>query len=291
MKYFWGSDTYAAREAIAEFAQQKNAEITWLDPEDVKKDPAVLRTQTAGLFGNKVSVLRDPSSLAASVREGIAEHAENLPDSVVLWDRVKPDKRSKLWKSVRKQAQEFSEVSPDEIAAWLQEEIKKENGQVERSAATLLAERLGKDRWLILNEAKRLVLLAEDGHVTRRLVEENVKATDSAEIFPTLDALLAGNAGLAIKNIEILLAAGESEFYVLTMLAYQFRTLLMIKRGDTAGLHDFVVRKGSTVAAKFSDAELVGALTKIMGTDVAIKQGKTDSRTGLLLLVASLVKR
>jgi len=91
-------------------------------------------------------------------------------------------------------------------------------------------------------------------------------------------------------------SALSSEFYIMSMLAYQFRVLLIIRAGLDAGLnqqviaregklHPFVVQKNSQVAGQASLDFWRDALTKIMATDVAIKQGRIDARTGLLMLV------
>ena len=86
------------------------------------------------------------------------------------------------------------------------------------------------------------------------------------------------------------------------MLAYQFRTLLAVKDGilakqrefeivRAAKLHPYVVQKSMPVARRWERNALLAALTRILATDFAIKQGKVEARTGLLLLVLGLVNQ
>ena len=319
MPYLFGADTYAAREEVQRIAKTQHAEITWLDADSFKERSAsdALASQ-GGLFGATVSVVRDPSSLPKGVQEDIIA-ALRAGTQAVLWDRTAPDKRSKLWQAVKAEAREFSTLSAQQLVAWLINQAAEQTGAIEEAAARELVQRVGEDRWRLLNELNRLLLLVDENpsdpaaagppplvrggttgpSITIKLVRQHVAEQATADIFPTLDALVRGNQAQAVRNVETLLAEGQSEFYLLSMLAYQFRILLLIAAGKAAGrtdqaivrqgkLHPFVVQKNATIAQRFSIGQLRDALTKIMATDVAIKQGKVDARTGVLMLLVSL---
>ena len=301
MPYFFGADTYAAREEVQRIAEQQQAEITWLDAEAFKEQSAAdALAPQGGLFGGTVTVVRDPSALPKSVQEDIIA-ALQAGASAVLWDRTSPDKRSKLWKAVKAEAHEFPPLPASQLVEWLMDQAAEQAGAIEQPAAEELLRRVGENRWRLLHELSRLLLLSNEQPITRSLVAEHVDEQAEADIFPTLDALVRGNQAEAITNIETLLAEGQSEFYILSMLAYQFRVLLLIADGKANGqsdqaisrqgkLHPFVVQKNGSVAQRFSVKELRDVLTKIMATDVAIKQGKIDARTGLMMLTLGLAR-
>jgi DNA polymerase III delta subunit len=100
--------------------------------------------------------------------------------------------------------------------------------------------------------------------------------------------------------VEALMARGESEFYVLSMLAYQFRALHAIRRGQeqgwgeekiarAGGLKPYAVRKNFSHARQAPAAYWREMLARILATDFAIRRGRVDARTALLMLVLTLV--
>lgn len=117
-----------------------------------------------------------------------------------------------------------------------------------------------------------------------------------------LDALVNGNQAQALRNVQTLLTQGNSEFYLLAMLAYQFRTLLLIRigqdeqRGDRelaslAKLHPFVISKNKSIAIRYTTHQLTDILTRLAATDLAIKTGKVEARTALIMLVINLAQQ
>ena len=103
-----------------------------------------------------------------------------------------------------------------------------------------------------------------------------------------------------MRQLDNLLATGASEFYVLAMLSYHFRSLFLIRAGLDAGLaapaisqrsgvHTYVVQKQQRFAAQCRRDVLLDNVTKILATDFAVKQGKADARTGLTMLLWSLL--
>lgn len=303
MKYFYGPDTYAAREAIEKLAREAKAHIRFVDREQLEeKHISDIVAGSRGLFGTDMVVVRDPSSLPKHLQEVVVAYikGEGAAAQWIAWDRSSPDKRSILWRVVKPYAHEFPQMSLRELSAWLVSLGKDWQGSVEVRAAEMLVARVGMDRWRLTNELQRLLLVA-DGVVDVALVEREHRAVESAEIFATLDALVTGNEPRALASVELLLVEGQSEFYVLSMLAYQFRTLLLIRAGIDQGsslsaiaqeakLHPFVVEKNMAAARRLPLSGWRDIVTRILATDFAIKQGRVDARTGLLMLMMVLSK-
>lgn len=307
--YFYGENTYAARQAIDELAKEQQARVRLLDREDFEdKAPADwLRQGVVGLFGSEVVVVRGVGDLPKglqkdvweAVREGEGGPASPTGGHCVLWDRGKPDRRSVIFKGLKTAAREFALPEPREAIVWLAEEAKQRDGEIENEAARLLVDRVGVDGWRLISELEKLLLGGKK--VTASMVEQTVPPIMMAEIFSMLEALTAGDKKQAVKSVEVLLAGGDNEFYILSMLAYQFRTLLKVRVGidrgkgqiDVArdgGMKLYSVQKNWQHARRFSQDYLRTALTKILATDFAIKRGKVDQRTALLMLVLGLVK-
>lgn len=286
--YFYGPDTYGAREAIGDISKAKQLPIRWIDKEDLAEHAlgAILDQANSGLFGGQLAVVRDASSFPKAQQEHVVSAAktESTVDWIV-WDRDDPDKRSALFKALKPIGTAFSAPSPDDAAAWLQKVFP----NIERAAAGELARRCASDRWRMKNEVEKLTLTHQP--ITRQIVEQEVspqEATD--EIFPFLDALASGSSRRAMQSLDELLIAGNSELYILSMLGYQYKTLLAIAAGKADGLHPYVIQKNKPAAKRYSVSSLQTILARLAATDFAIKQGKADQRTALIMVVLNLLR-
>lgn len=299
--YFYGPDTYGAREEIQKLAEEQKVKIRWIGKEELAEQSwREIAGQQRGLFGRDLVVVRDPSQMVKEMQEQIVEYLKKGIGDAVLWDRLEPDKRSRLYKAASRSGREFAFLPKQTLVAWLSQEAFVLKGHLDVEAADYMIDNLGYDRWRLRSELARLLLI--ESRVTLALATREVMAkAGEAQIFSALDALVQGNKIAAIKHVERLLEDGEGEFYVLSMLAYQFRTLFLIRSGQErgltisdiaqqSGLHPYAVEKSASTARKFPIAWWRDGLTRIMATDFAIKQGKVKARTALIMLVLSLVK-
>lgn len=288
LKYFYGDDSYAAREEIKGLAEKQKAQIEWLASDTLTPQEVTVRLAQGGdsLFGKKMLVVREASRLPAAVQERLVAPAND--SGVVAWDEGQPDRRSLVYRTWKDQAREFSAPAEIELIAWLQQEAKRREVTLEDAAGRAMVERLRSDRWRLLSELERLSLVHTE--ITLDTVEQEVDAqAEGGEVFELLAALVRGERQETIKQLKGLLESGESEFYVLSMLAYQFRMLYLVARGQTGGLKAGVVRRSSAVARQRPAAAWLENLTRVVATDFAIKQGKTDPRTGVTMLVLGLM--
>jgi DNA polymerase III delta subunit len=301
MQYFFGDDTFGARQAIGAAVAKRKATASHVYSIDITPESlGELFDRGDSLFGVQITVLHNPSALSKVMQEKLVDLLkETSQDSMILWDQAGPDKRSKFWQQVKPTAREFTSPPLPELVAWLIDEAQDRNGAIDQQAAQELVTRVGTDRWRLSTQLDQLLLR---GAVTLPRVQAEVSTQEAAEIFPTLDALVAGDTARAVHNVELLLAAGENEFYILSMLAYQFRTLLIIRTGLDEGLrptdiarrgklHPYVVQKNTAVVQGLTQTALLMALTRIAGSDFAIKQGKADARTALMMLILTLARR
>jgi DNA polymerase III subunit delta len=151
-------------------------------------------------------------------------------------------------------------------------------------------DRVGFDKFRLVSELEKLLVV--DDTVTAEHIERHIPAADAqAQVFALVDAIAAGKPSRSVQMMEALLQSGESEFYILSMVAWQFRVLHMIQTGQSQKLNPYVVQKNQATARRFSSSDTLNILTKIAATDFAIKQGKVDARTGLVMLVTGLVNQ
>lgn len=293
-QYFYGEDTYQAREAIGEIATKENATIRWLGREELLERPL---TEWAGqrqsLFGTELLVATDPSKLPKVLQAAVLEAVSTHPAlNVILWEREIPDKRSALFRHCRKDARQFTYRTDAAIVAWLTEIARQKGGTLELTVGQALLTRLGKDGWRLQSELEKLLLQSEK--VTLAQVTEDTAFAEPTDIFAMLDTLMTGDRGQALRRLEDLLQQGHGALYALSMLGYQFRTLLIIdhyrgrspeKIAAATKLHPFVVEKGLRHIRYLPTTWLLDTLTRILATDFAIKQGKIEAKTALILLL------
>ncbi|MCX6720019.1 MAG: hypothetical protein NTV36_02835, partial [Candidatus Staskawiczbacteria bacterium] len=127
------------------------------------------------------------------------------------------------------------------------------------------------------------------GNVTREDVALLVKPNIENDIFKTIDALASKNKKLALSLLHKHLDNGDNSLYLLSMIAYQFRNLLIIKENPrNSGLHPFVVQKSLYLCNQFTIEQLKKIYRKIFQVDLDIKTGKVEPELALDLLLAEI---
>ncbi len=299
--YFHGKDAYRARRAIEGLAVKYKAKTTVLDKDELEKQAPRewIARGVGGLFGKEMLVVRDAQDLPVGLQDEIIEALGEAKSSLcVIWEEEKKG-ISRFAKAFGKTGNKFDYLGLKEAEDWIKKEADKKGVFLEKDAAKILVGRVGGDSWRLITELERLA--AVDGKVNVKDVEVGVVNSEVAEIFSTLDALVKKNKRKAVRGVERLLEEGNNEFYILSMLAYQFRTLWLVKEGveegksqpqiaREKGINPYAVRKSIGVAKGFSAQYLREALTRILATDFSIKQGRVDARTGLMMLVVGLVQ-
>jgi len=90
-----------------------------------------------------------------------------------------------------------------------------------------------------------------------------------------------------------LISFGENESYILSMIAFQFRNLLIVKefleKGrslDDIGLHPYALKKAKIQANNFTNKQLREIYGKLLETDINIKTGNLKPHVALDLLIS-----
>jgi len=149
------------------------------------------------------------------------------------------------------------------------------------------------------NEILKLVNYKNRKTINKEDIEFLIKSKIETDIFKTIDALAEKNKKQALNLLHKHLEKGDSPLYLISMINYQFRNLLIIKDliekakpynviSKTSGLHPFVVKKSYSQSQKFSFQELKKIYQKIFQIDFQIKTGRIQPEAGLDLLIAEV---
>ncbi len=222
-------------------------------------------------------------------------------NTVLFYEEGKIALKDVLFKFLIKnaQTQEFALLAGIKLKHWLSQEIKKQELKVEQLAQVEIIKLVNNDLWRMSAEIKKLKAFKQSKEITLGDVQLLVKSKIETDIFATINALAERDKKKAFVLIYQHLEKGDSILYLLTMIQYQFRNLLIIKEFieeqksyeiilKESNLHSFVMRKTYWQAQKFTLKELKKIYQRLLKVDIDIKTGKLNPQTALDLLIAEI---
>lgn len=273
--------------------------------------------------------------MAASKNADSAAHQEavrflseisNVPETcdLILLDSA-VDKRRLLWKGFTTVATEKAPArkvdgietltkrgklkleelnTPDarNLPGWIQSYARAKAIAVEGRAVQTLADFVGPNLRQLDNELAKLATYAGQRPITVDDVKLLVSDASEALIWDLTDALSQRNGRRAMQSLYELRKGDANAFYLLTMIARQYRIMLKVKaamrRGggsefDIAKLTDekpYSVKKAMTQASNYTLPELVAIMDRLLEADYAMKTG-ADPETEIDVLMAELTRK
>lgn len=224
---------------------------------------------------------------------------DDLGYTVLLFIEDEVDKRNKLYKLVSKtgEATEFKALPEKELLMWTTNIFKKEGKKISLADASYFMMSQQADMESMLLEARKLC--AYKGTV-KEITKDDIdlvctKALET-KIFDLVKAIGFKNTGMALEIYNNLINLKQSPFMVLAMATRQFRLVLLAKymqrknyqRDEMSrimGVKPYVAGEYLKQGANFTIETLILALEDCLETDVSIKTGKIDEKTGVELLI------
>ncbi len=324
--FLYGQDSYRSKRKLEEIIlsykekHKSGLNLIYVDAVDKNFVDFYGNLKINSMFAEKKLIIIQNVFVNKKFQEDFLENVkelENIKDIVVIYEDIAPDQRLKIFKLLQKHAkcQEFNYLSPANLRKWVMNEFSAqgrpasgwENNKlkINNDAVDLLINFVGSDLWRMTNEIEKLTnyIAAWDNKkdliVEKRDVELLVKPNIENDIFKTIDALASKNKKLALSLLHKHLDNGDAPLYLLSMIAYQFRNLLIIKDlqesqtpygfiAKKSGLHPFVVQKSGYLCNQFSMAELKKIYQKIFQIDSDIKTGRADSETAIDVLLSEI---
>lgn len=242
-------------------------------------------------------------------KKELSKNLSKIPNSSVVFfiENGVPDKRSALFKALnqKKFAQYFAPVTKEECSSFTDEKFSEFGIKIAPMIREKLLSSVSNDLFQVENEIIKLSLFAQaEGRkeITEKDIEVLTCVLNQADIFEFIDALGSRNIKAATLSLFNLLQTGQNELYLLSMIVYQFRTMLMISDLNSKKLtnheisqkgkfHPFVVNKTLAGLKKISPDSLREIYDRIDQVDFNIKTGKIEPRLGLLLLIFNVCQR
>jgi len=152
--------------------------------------------------------------------------------------------------------------------------------EIERPAVGRLIDMAGEDQWRLSGEIAKLA--AHHSPITVADINLLVEESHAETIFNLVEAMTAGEVGGALRLYRQLRQDGLSEVYMLSMIIWQLRNLLLAKAAGkvsppelakAAGMSPFVAGKALTKRHLFSEEQLKTGFLQAVDTDYQIKSG------------------
>ncbi len=258
--------------------------------------------QTSIFSEKKLIIVRDSFS-SPEMKESISLKLDDVKSSeniIVLYEEKDIRKNDALiGKLVKKgvMVQEFNTLSRSGIVSFIKKEFNKREVEIDEKALCCFVDFVGDNLWRIKGEVEKL------SSYSKKLTEEDilllVRPETETNIFKTVDALAEGKRDVAASLIYEHLQKGDHALYLLSMIEYQFRNLMiirdMIDRGISsdffakeAGMHPFVAKKSGVQAKSFSRERLDKDYGRLFEMDLKVKTGQIDPVTAIHILLSEL---
>jgi DNA polymerase III delta subunit len=177
-----------------------------------------------------------------------------------------------------------------ELIAWGRRRLAASGCQAESGALEALLETCEHDAVAYLTETGKLAVLAgAAGRVTKAHVERLTAPLVSAGLPDYLMAVAAGDANLAARQLERVLAAGEDEGSVMWSLGHLVSSTLSLA-SNPYGWAKYKLASAA-LGRRRRPGELVRALDAVYRAEAAWKGGRTDARTALELATREVAAR
>jgi DNA polymerase III delta subunit len=193
----------------------------------------------------------------------------------------------------------IAKLGPAELQGWIAARATLLGIEVAPDAITELASATGPDTERIDHELEKLGAYASGARVTGDDVRTLVNGAIETDVFRLTEAIVRGKTGEALDRLGRLLEAGQAEQQILALLLWQFRVLLfasaMRSQADAErmakAIHSsssYSIEKWQAFARGVPRARVLRAYEAIYATDLAIKTGRTDPETAMMLCVLDL---
>ncbi len=260
----------------------------------------------ASLFASTRLVVIDTLSARPDVWAQAAEWVSLVDDTttVVLRDE-KPDKRTRAYKDIAKQATLIEATSWTEkqrglAERWLtalakEQEIALSSAQVRDmvSRALILGQKNGQrivDQQMLVHA---VAALRGSTSITDDMVATILPASASDAVFDLLDIAVQGNSDVLRQRLDDLRSTQEG-YQLLALVLSQWSQLTMIglTKGEYAGdIHPFVKQKLQAIATKLSRSQLRELTILAAELDIATKSTSLSAWDALDRLLFGIVHR
>lgn len=187
---------------------------------------------------------------------------------------------------------------PPEVPGWIRTRARHAGVALSPEALGALAVAVGTDSERIDHELRKLAAFAGGATVSAADIRALVSGAIESDIFELTQAVVRRDHRTAVGQLERLLDEGQAPQQIIALLLWQVRVLLFATAMRTPADAErmakairssaYAIQKAQAFAQRVTRAEITRAYEAIYATDLAIKTGRTDERTAMLLCILDL---
>jgi DNA polymerase-3 subunit delta len=305
-----GQDSYRSRQKLKDVIEEykkihkSGLSLAYLDGENLKFEDFKDAIKQVSMFEEKKLLVLSNVFTNQDFKEKFLKNFKEFAgtkDTILFYENDKISGKDKFFNFLKSKAktQDFSLLGGEKLKTWIKQEFLKFKAEISPEAVDKLIDIAGNDLWFLSNEIKKLVNYKKGERVNAADVVLLVDPKIETAIFKTIDAISQKNKEQALLLVHQHLEKGDNPLYLLSMINFQFKNLLIVKDlmekhepyyliSKKAQLHPFVVRKSYQQAGRFTFLELKKIYRKIFQADLEIKTGKISPETALDLFIAGI---
>lgn len=256
--------------------------------------------RTMPFFAEKRLIVLKNTGFLKSACEELAEYmGETSPTACLLFVEEEVDKRTKLYKAVKKAGKvvEFKAQDEKTLTTWIASVLKKENKQITKADAQLLLEKTGTEMDNIHQELEKLICYTYGRDViTGEDIEQVCTVQISNQIFDMINAMAEKKLKTALDLYYNLLTLKEAPLKILALINRQFNLLLQVKDllrlgmekseiASKTGLPPFFVGRYISQSKGFTMERLRQALEDGVQAEEDVKKGNMADKLSVELLI------
>jgi DNA polymerase-3 subunit delta len=305
----YGQDTFRLKKKLNEIIDyykkihKSGLNLYFLDLREKSFQDFKTELNSSPMFSEKKLLILENASSNLDFKEKFLKNIEKFktPNFIILFVEKKNVSKDKFFQELKKhsKSQEFKLLNSYKVKYWVQKELKKYGKEIEERALFRLIQLVGNNLWQLDNEIRKLVNYQEGKTIKLKDVEGVVSENVKVDIFKTIDAIASKNKKKALKLINSLLEKGEKISFLISMLKFQFRNLLLVKDlierkkskreiFSLLDLHPFVIEKTYSLAKRFEKEKIKKIYLKIFDLETQIKSGRVDPKLSLEIFVSQL---
>jgi DNA polymerase-3 subunit delta len=292
--FFYGPNTYALRLQLRQMVEAYLAKaksdfgLERIDGGVIRAQELLSALQATPFLATSRLVIIDGLASNKSFSQSIASTLAKVPaTTVAVFVEHGVDQRTSLFKDLSKADKviKFEDLTGPKLLYWIRTEVERLHGTIEAAAIRELIELAGEDQWRLSEEINKVVNY--DLSVTVESIRTLVLPSVERSIFDLVEAMTTGRIESALIGYHGLLRQKESEMYVLTMIQWQVRNLLLAKSAPAAmspsefakltGMSPYVAGKMAVSQKNISEAILTQAYIAAGDCEYDIKTGRTRS--------------
>lgn len=293
-----------------------SGQITW---KETTKDTTALEfsewISSRSLFAKKQLIfVRDALiNLTADQQKKLAEQLKSFKneDTTLVFLELEPlpsMTRSNLYAYLKRSARvkkiKVLVLTGSKLVSDLQKRSRDMGIELEAAAGRLLVEKTKNDYDRALFELDKLaacLLAISKLSISVQDIKQLIEDSMEADIFKAIEALANRDKRQALSLLHRHMRAGAHPLYLLTMMRYQFRTLVLVadachrtenfkEIASKTKLPPFAVRRAQGQLSKFDLPYLKAIFNKMVDADEAIKTGRVDGDVAVDLLALAICR-